>query len=466
MHNSTKDDSSIPKQQRSEPTPMVKMAKRIRLTSEDLASPSPKRTKATHERDGVEVFHGQHLNPSPTTNEHLTGSNDTPALNTTEEPSSISQQQQNKDEESTPTQAETRVSRTRNPEGGRGPQEHLRARPSFIPELEMPSTAWLTIPQHNNPQKIFKNSCHRQSAPRRRLPTPPPETQTGRAIKRKRKVRKSNREPGFTIFEDDTATKDNITELEDEYFGAAMASAHDWVEVYIQKTAFEYANKIVDCILPVAKHAGEAAAGEEGSTLEKKLLKWKTEMQWKWDAANLTREMSSGRNWFLAEYVEELADLVDETVRVGGLDAVEIKLETQNEVDAWETMSIKVIGYCQGKGLYGRRWSEGRDEDEDHYDRLGCAWKRIVDYFAGDLWEKSQYIVSNWRWHDVMMRKVLRAKNKILYIEILRARWATSSNHPLATIRTPLEGIAEETVNGRIENGEAGGYFEGGVWIE
>jgi hypothetical protein len=466
MHTSTKDDSSIPKQQRLESTPKVKMAKRIRLTSEDLASPSPKRTKTTHERDGVEVFQGQHLNPSPTTNEHLTGSNDTPALNTTEEPYSISQQQQNKDEESTSTQAELRVSRSPNPKGDRGAQEHLQASPSFIPELEMPSTAWLTIPQHNNKKIIFTNPCHRPSAPRRTLPTPPPETQTGRAIKRKRKAEKSNTEPAFTIFEDDTATKDNITELEDEYFGAAMASAHDWVEVYIQKTAFAYANKIVDWILPVAKHASEAAAGEEGSTLEKKLLKWKTEMQWKWDAANLTREMSSGRNWFLAEYVEELADLVDETVRVGGLDAVEVKLETQKEVDAWETMSIKVIGYCQGKGLYGRRWSEWRDNDEDNYDRLGRVWKRIVDYFAGDLWEKSQYIVSDWRWHDVMMRKVLRAKKKILYIETLRARWAISSNHPLATIRTPLGGIAEETVNGRIENGEAGGYFEDGIWIE
>jgi hypothetical protein len=216
------------------------MARRIRLGSEELATPLPKRTKRLHETDEVEVFKDKSLDPSSTTDKLLTGNN-TPTSNSTEISSPNPQQPQG-------NQENKRTQPTTPSENAQKTQKNTRPRPSFITLFEMPSlTTWLTVPQQNNNIPVYMQPRHRPSRPQPKLPKSPPETRPEKRITwRENKPKKAKTEPAFTIFEDSTATIANITEIEDENFSFALTDAHEFVEAYMQKESFLYDEKLVD----------------------------------------------------------------------------------------------------------------------------------------------------------------------------------------------------------------------------
>jgi hypothetical protein len=44
----------------------------------------------------------------------------------------------------------------------------------------------------------------------------------------------------------------------------------------------------------------------------------------------------------------------------------------------------------------------------EHYASLGRAWGRVVDMqFMENIWDQSQDLVSEWRWHDIIMVRLL-----------------------------------------------------------
>jgi hypothetical protein len=85
--------------------------------------------------------------------------------------------------------------------------------------------------------------------------------------------------PGFTVFEDETASMDDITRIEDENFAIALGDAHEYVETYIQCAMLSYCKKLIEYLAPLAKMVGEVAPGEEATPLEKQLLQWKHDKQ-------------------------------------------------------------------------------------------------------------------------------------------------------------------------------------------
>ncbi|KAE9379015.1 hypothetical protein N431DRAFT_288350, partial [Stipitochalara longipes BDJ] len=350
------------------------MAKRLIPTSEDLGSPSSKRIKELHERHEAQVFDDA-PSDSSSAKSHEDSCDKTPASETPTEPEPTpSSQEQQGNEESKVTQVEKPGSPTLEREESKKPQKSLRARPSFIPILKPPLIAWISVPDPKDNKYTYKHLRHQPLA-RRKLSTRSTALESDLGFLRQQTKRKISRpEPDFKVFEDATAIADSITELEDEYFGVAIDEAHDWVESYCQQAAFDYGVRIVDWILVLVKTAYERNVEKAGSALEKRLLKWKEEMQWEWHAAKLKGQLKKGRVWFKAEHVEGLADLFEETLSVLNLEVVEIKLEPQEEIPELEYMTYKVCGYCQGKGLYGSKWPTKvllNGGDGDHYERSG-----------------------------------------------------------------------------------------------
>jgi len=210
---------------------------------------------------------------------------------------------------------------------------------------------------------------------------------------------------------------------------------------------------------------------KEGGTFMERIGKWKEDVDWARHAAVLTKRAERGRAWFKPEYVESLADLFEEALKGANIKDGEIGFETEEEFFQMKNMVLRVCGYCQGQGLYGSKWPwkiSCNGGDEDHYERSGRAWKRIVDCFICNLWETSQKNVTKWYWHDAMMQRVLRERNRnrIQHVDLLRSRWAARSNHPLAPTRRALEEVSEATINGLERDEEDQGYLDDGVWIE
>jgi NTP pyrophosphatase (non-canonical NTP hydrolase) len=115
-------------------------------------------------------------------------------------------------------------------------------------------------------------------------------------------------------------------------------------------------------------------------SLERKHLLWKRQLlQWKHDKQSIfitTAEGKKWRNtrgkeWFTAEYVEELVELLEATVgdRILGMDD-----NTEADLGGWLARACLICGYRQGKGFEGVK-----RKGNEHYVRLGRAWKRIVD---------------------------------------------------------------------------------------
>jgi hypothetical protein len=439
------------------------MAKRTAPNSEEPGSPCSKRTKKEHERDESEDFEDVPSGLSTTTKgDPASGGQKSASATSTKTTSSL--QQQSGSEQIQDTQTDKPKSPTPQP-----PQKSLRARPSFIPILGPAPISWLRVTDPRDNKYV-------DPYPRRKPLKPKPEatSEFKLPIPTKRQERKSlTPKPAFAILEDATATIDDIEELEDEYFWAAARDAHYWVEMHCQQASFDLSIKIVDWALELVKRAEKKENGEEPrktlEELEGRLSWLKQDMEWAYRAAMLTGCYRKGRPWFKPEFVERLADLFEETLSRLDLEIVDIKLESRAAIENLEYMTYKVCGYCQGKGLYGSKWPMEvviKGGDEDHYERSGRAWKRIVDWLAGDLWETSEYIVENWYWHNKMMNRVLGLKEKIEHVDLLRARWANRSNHPLAPTRSPLENIPDTSVNGLHRDEEDQGNLEDGVWIE
>jgi hypothetical protein len=444
------------------------MAKRNRFGSKGLAPQSTKRTKSSHQIDEVEVLQDKLLEPSLITGGCMTDSNKESTLDTTEISPPISQHER---KESTISQPEYIVSTSEN---GQKSQENRRPRLSFFPVLQMPSLTWLTVPQQTVNIPLYMHPLQTPSRPKPRLPTPPPKTKAMQRItERGRALKKPKLEPattiyegqtttrGFTIYEDETATRSNITEIEDENFSFALADAHEFVEAYMQKESFLYGERLVEYILPLAKTC-EVAAEEEGATFEKKLMKWKLDNRWNyWEAAGRGGLKSSrGRHWFTAESVEQLAELLEATVRAGDPNKVEREDDTEEELQAWVSNALMICGYCQGKGIEGEK-----RKGKEHYDCLGHAWKRIIglQQFDDDIWSQSQDKVSRWEWHNKMMWKVVRSEGWTEYAELLKTRWKVPSNHPMAPVRRPLQETTKSSVNGLSGDDETEADFEEGL---
>jgi hypothetical protein len=202
--------------------------------------------------------------------------------------------------------------------------------------------------------------------------------------------------------------------------------------------------------------------GEEGTTFETKLLQWKLDNRWNyWEAAGRGGlESSPGRDWFAAESVEELAELLEATVEAGDPDRVEREDDTEEELKVWISKALMICGYCQGKGIEGEK-RKGRE----HYDRLGRTWKRIVDLqqFEDDIWVESQHRMSTWKWHNKMMWKVVRSEGWTNYVELLKTRWKVPSNHPLAPVTRPLQETTKSSMNGLSRDDEVEEDFEDGL---
>jgi hypothetical protein len=73
--------------------------------------------------------------------------------------------------------------------------------------------------------------------------------------------------------------------------------------------------------------------------------------------------------------------------------------------------------------------------------------------------------VWEWRWHDKMMRKVVRCKGWITHAELLRTRWIILIYDPMAPVnlRRPLEEVAEVSTNKISRDEEARADFELGL---
>jgi hypothetical protein len=234
---------------------------------------------------------------------------------------------------------------------------------------------------------------------------------------------------GFTIFEDETATMDDITRIEDENFAIALGDAHEYVEAYIQCAMLSYCKKLTDYLAPLAKMVGEVVPGEEATPLEKQLLQWKHDKQLIFVAAagGTKWKDTRGKEWFTAEYVEELVELLE--VMVGEGASVRILAredDTEGELETWKERAFWICGYCQGEGIEGVK-----RKGMEHYARMGTAWKRIVDrQFADNIWDQSQERVWEWRWHCKMMLKIVYSEGWTNYAEVLKARWMVPTNHP------------------------------------
>jgi hypothetical protein len=268
----------------------------------------------------------------------------------------------------------------------------------------------------------------------------------------------------ITIFEDETATMDDITRIEDENFAIALGDAHEYVEAYIQCAMLSYCKKLTDYLAPLAKMVGEVVPGEEATPLEKQLLQWKHDKQLIFVAAagGTKWKDTRGKEWFTAEYVEELVELLE--VMVGEGASVRILAredDTEGELETWKERAFWICGYCQGEGIEGVK-----RKGMEHYARMGTAWKRIVDrQFADNIWDQSQERVWEWRWHCKMMLKIVYSEGWTNYAEVLKARWMVPTNHPMALVnlRKPLEEVPEISTNKESKDERARAYFELGL---
>jgi hypothetical protein len=82
-----------------------------------------------------------------------------------------------------------------------------------------------------------------------------------------------------------------------------------------------------------------------------------------------------------------------------------------------------------------------------------------------DIWDQSQDLVLEWRWHDIMMVRLLRNKGWTNYAELLRRRWKVPRSHPMApftpgALKVPFGEVAEVSTNTISRNEEAGAEFE------
>lgn len=164
------------------------MAKRIRLTSEDLIFPWCKRTKRSHYGSGDEIFEDNP--PSPRIEGDLIGSNDRPTPNREEEASAISQQQQG-NEESAAAEPEERGLLTPESHEDKENNEDIHANSNIMPSTATPATPSPPTPQRNDSSNISRE-IQKSLTPRRTLPTPKSETKIERPIiKKQNKSKKS-----------------------------------------------------------------------------------------------------------------------------------------------------------------------------------------------------------------------------------------------------------------------------------
>jgi hypothetical protein len=430
------------------------MAKRIRLASEDLVSPQYKRIKISIQESGAEIYKAKNLSPSKT-EEDFTGSNDKQASET-EELSSPNLEQQPAGEDSVTVQSEELKLPTREPGNDKGLQENLS--PTSNNTQSPAATSEITTHQkdnRNNPGEIQQQP----PAPEPKLPNPKSGIETERpAFKERKDPKKSKKEPEFKIFEDETATRDGITEHEDENFSFAMNRVHEFVDDYFRKEGFLYGEEVVDWIMPMAKKVDEAKGPANGTSLEKGLLQWKQDKRFNhWQATRWSKLTT--KEWFGADDVEELAEMVERIILTAQEEEnVEVKELGKNYPRGRRrSEALMICGYCQGEGF-------GADtrRDAEYYARLGRAWGRIVEFhFDVDVWDMSAEMVKNLTWDKKMMEKILASKGWIRNLKLLRTRWATT--HPSAVVRTPLQDEPRGTLNRSSGHPWAEWSFEEGL---
>ena len=92
-----------------------------------------------------------------------------------------------------------------------------------------------------------------------------------------------------------------------------------------------------------------------------------------------------GKEWFTAEYVEELVEILE--VMVG--EGVSVRIlgredGTEGELENWKERTFWVCGCCQGESIEGVK-----RKGMEHYARMGGAWKRLIDrQFADNIGTK------------------------------------------------------------------------------
>jgi hypothetical protein len=443
------------------------MAKRIRTTSEDLVFSWCKRTKRSHHGSGDRIFEGNP--PSPRIEGDLIGSNDRPTQDTEQEASAISQQQQGS-EESAAAEPEERGLLT--PEAY---EEKENNGDSHANSNDIASSATPSPPtkQRNNSSNVSRE-IQRSLTPRRTLPAPKSEPKVERPIvKKQNKFKKSKTQPGFKIFEDKTATRDNITAIEDESYVFAMDDARSFVDKYMQTESFLYGEEVAEWLLPLSKEVDKATVGEKGTTFEKQLIEWKGKNRFRY---NQYARSSWKGDWFTTDDVEELAGLVERTIVIA--QEKEIVVEVKKFVEEFvlgqkKSRALMIGGFYRGHGFgpessreeeyygsLGITWKPKREPE--FYERLGEAWRRIVYcHFEEDVWFMSWEMMADGRWDRKMKKRILEIGERGSYVEILRTRWATNSTS--TPVRSPLLVLGDELNHSFEEYDFAQEDFENGL---
>jgi len=404
------------------------MAKRTRLTSEDLVFPWCKRTKSSNHGSGDEIFEE---NPPSQAEGHLIGRNDRSVPNTEDLTPVISQQQENKESAG----AEPKEPGTPIPEAD-DDKENNNDIQSPVTQRPSPLTS-----QQNANSHVSRDIQTQPPTIRRKLQTPKSETNFERPItKKQKKPKKSKTQPEFKIFEDETATRDNITEIEDENYSSAMKEVYSFVDAWIQKEGFEYGQKVVQWLVPLARAVDEATAGETGTDFYTQILAWsRVRFRRLWEILKV--DTKSTEEWFGAEDVEALAELVEgifSAVQAEG--NAELKKYMKDFKKGGKPgKALIVCGFCRNYGF-----GPYMTKEPEVYVRLGNAWKRIFDhhFVKGRVWDWSRELVEESLWDEKMVTIILESQGWIQNVEILKTRWATS--FPSATDRNPLQGLGQE----------------------